>query len=286
VLGPDRVSQRRACKALGQCRSTQRRAPAVPDDEPRLVQRMIELACQFGRYGHRRVTALLRAEGFVVNHKRVERLWRREGLKVPQKQPKRGRLWLNGGSCVRLRPERKDHVWSYDFVQARTRDGRAFRMLTVIDEFARECLAIDVARRLTSDDVLERPSDLFVRRGVPEHIRSDNGPEFTAKAVREWLGRVGVATPYIEPGSPWENGYIESFNGKLTDELLAGEILDTLLEAKVLIERYRVTYSTVRPHSALGYRPPAPGAIVPWTPALGASLLSPPPMVGVIGALT
>lgn len=258
----------------------------MPDDEPRLVARMVELACQYGRYGYRRITALLRAEGFEVNHKRVERLWRREGLKVPAKQPKRGRLWLNDGSCVRLRPERRDHVWSYDFVQARTRDGRAFRMLTVIDEFTRECLAIDVARRLTSDDVLERLSDLFVRRGMPGHIRSDNGPEFTAKAVREWLGRVGVTTLYIEPGSPWENGYIESFNGKLSDELLAGEVFDTLLEAKVLIERWRVLYNTVRPHSSLGYRPPAPEAIVPWTPALGAALLGPAAMTGTVGALT
>jgi putative transposase len=286
VLGPDRVSQRRACKVLGQCRSTQRREPAVPDDEPRLVARMVELACQYGRYGYRRITALLRAEGFAVNRKRVERLWRREGLKVPAKQPKRGRLWPNDGSCVRLRPERKDHVWSYDFVQARTRDGRAFRMLTIIDEFTRECLAIGAARRLTSDDVLERLSDLFVRRGVPAHIRSDNGPEFTAKAVREWLGRVGVSTLYIEPGSPWENGYIESFDGKLSDELLDGEIFDTLLEAKVLIERYRVIYNTVRPHSSLGYRPPAPGAIVPWTPALGASILGPAAMAGAVGGLT
>jgi putative transposase len=286
VLGPDRVSQRRACQVLGQPRSTQRREPTVPDDEPRLVKRMVELACQYGRYGYRRVTALLRAEGFRVNHERVERLWRREGLKVPAKQPKKGRRWLNDGSCVRLRPERKDHIWSYDFVQARTRDGRAFRMLTVIDEFTRECPAIDVARGLTSDDVLERLSDLFVRRGVPEHIRSDNGPEFTAKAVREWLGQVGVKTLYIEPGSPWENGYIESFNGKLSDELLDGEIFDTLLEARVLIERYRVHYNTVRPHSSLGYRPPAPEAIVPWTPALGASLLGPAAMAGAVGALT
>jgi transposase InsO family protein len=247
---------------------------------------MVELACEFGRYGDRRITALLRAEGFEVNPKRVERLWRREGLKVPAKQPKRGRLWRDDGSCIRLRPERRDHVWSDDFVQARTRDGRAFRMLTVIDEFTRECLAIDVARGLTSDDVLERLSDLFIRRGVPEHIRSDNGPEFTAKAVREWLGRVGVTTLYIEPGSPWENGYIESFNGKLTDELLEGEIFDTLLEAKVLIERYRVRYNTVRPHSGLGYRPPAPEAIVPWTPALGASLLGPATMAGAVAALT
>jgi transposase InsO family protein len=177
-------------------------------------------------------------------------------------------------------------VWSYDFVQARTRDGRAFRMLTIIDEFTRECLAIDVSRRLTSEDVLERLSDLFVRRGVPEHIRSDNGPEFTAKRVRSWLGRVGVGTLYIEPGSPWENGYIESFNGKLSDELLDGEIFDTLLEAKVLIERYRVRYSTVRPHSSLGYRPPAPEAIRPWTPDRGASLLGPASMAGPAGALT
>lgn len=286
ALGPDRVSERRACKVLGQCRSTQRRGPAVPGDEPRLVARMTELACEYGRYGYRRVAALLRAEGFEVNHKRVERLWRREGLKVPARQPKRGRLWLNDGSCVRLRPEAKDHVWSYDFVQARTRDGRAFRMLNVIDEYTRECLAIDVARRLSSDDVLERLSDLFVRRGVPGHIRSDNGPEFTAKAVRDWLGRVGVGTLFIEPGSPWENGYIESFNGKLGDELLDGEVFDTLLEAKVLIERWRVRYNTVRPHSSLGYRPPAPEAVVPWTPALGASLLGPASMAGPAGALT
>ena len=286
MLGPDRVSQRRACQVLGQPRSTQRRAPAVPDDEPRLVARMVELAVEYGRYGYRRVTALLQAEGFRVNHKRIARLWRREGLKVPQKQPQRGRLWLNDGACVRLRPERKDHIWSYDFVQARTRDGRAFRMLTVIDEFTRECLAIDVARGLTSDDVLERLSDLFVRRGVPEHIRSDNGPEFTANAVREWLGRVGVTTLYIEPGSPWGDGYIGSFDGELRDELLDCEVFDAPLEAKVLIERWRVLYNTVRPHSSLGYRPPAPEAVVPWTPALGASLLGPATTPRAVEALS
>jgi putative transposase len=258
----------------------------VPDDEPGLVGRMVELACEYGRYGYRRVTALLRAEGFAVNHKRLERLWRREGLKVPQKQPKRGRLWLNDGSCVRLRPAHKGHVWSYDFVQARTRDGRAFRMLTVIDEFTRECLAIDVARKLKSDDVLERLSELFILRGVPGHIRSDNGPEFTAKVVRDWLGRVGVKALFIEPGSPWENGYIESFNGKLSDELLDGEVFDTLREASVLIERWRARYNTVRPHSSLGYRPPAPEAIVAWTPDFGASLLGPASMFGAVGTLT
>ena len=211
-----------------------------------------------GRYGYRRVTALLRGEGWHVNHKRVERIWRREGLKVPVKQPKRGRLWLNDGSCIRLRPSWPNHVWAYDFVMARTHDGRTFRMLTIIDEWTRECLAIDVARHLRSDDVLYRLAALFVDRGPPDHIRSDNGSEFTAKAVRDWLARVGVTTLYIAPGSPWENGYNESFNGKLGDELLDGEIFYSLKEAQVLIERWRHHYNTVRPHSALGYTPPAP----------------------------
>lgn len=263
AVGREKVSERRACRVLGQPRSTQRRKPHVPDDEPRLVRDMVRLATQYGRYGYRRVTELLRREGWQVNHKRIERLWRQEGLKVPQKQPRRRRLWLNDGSCIRLRPAYKDHVWSYDFVQAHTHDGRSFRMLTLMDEYSRECLAIDVARRLTSEDVLERLSDLFVRRGVPNYIRSDNGPEFTATAVREWLERVEVKTLFIEPGSPWENGYIESFNGKLRDELLNGEIFDTLLEAKVLIEGWRRDYNTHRPHSSLGYRPPAPEATQP-----------------------
>ena len=257
------VSERRACQVLGQPRSTQRHQPKERDDERRLVKRIIELACRFGRYGYRRITALLRREGWRVNHKRVQRIWRQEGLKVPKKQPKRGRLWLNDGSCVRLRPEHADHVWAYDFVLTRTHDGRAVRMLTLVDEFTRECLAIDVARRLNSDDVLERLAWLFVTRGIPKYIRSDNGPEFTAHAVREWLKRIGVGTLFIEPGSPWENGYVESFNGKLRDELLNREIFFTLTEAKVLIERWRREYNTLRPHSSLGYRPPAPVAITP-----------------------
>lgn len=236
----------------------------MPDDEPRLINDMVALATQYGRYGYRRVTKLLHREGWRVNHKRIERLWRQEGLEVPQKQPKRRRLWFNDGSCVRLRPAYRHHVWSYDFVQARTHDGRAFRMLTIVDEFTRECLAIDVARKLTSEDVLERLSDLFIRRGVPDYLRSDNGPEFTAKRVKDWLERVEVKTLFIEPGSPWENGYVESFNGKLRDELLNGEIFDTLMEAKVLTERWRIEYNTIRPHSALGYRPPAPEAIQAW----------------------
>ena len=261
ALGREQVSQRRACRVLGQSRATQQRSAHVPDDEPRLVRRMAELAGEYGRYGYHRVAALLRADGFAVNHKRVGRLWRGEGLRVPGRQPKRGRLWLNCGSCVRLRPAHANHVWSYDFVATRTSDGRPLRLLNLIDEFTRECLSIDVARRLGSDDVLERLTDLFVRRGVPGYLRSDNGSEFTATAVRGWLAKVGVKTLYIEPGSPWENGYAESFNGKLRDELLDREVFDTVLEAKVLIERWRVRYNTVRPHSSLGYRPPAPEAI-------------------------
>ncbi len=235
----------------------------------RLTNRIVELASQFGRYGYRRITALLRREGWRVNHKRVERIWRQEGLKVPAKQPKRKRLWFNNGSCVRLRAERRNHVWSYDFVMDRTSDGRAFRMLTVIDESTRECLAIDVARRLNSEDVLCRLTELFVYRGVPEWIRSDNGPEFTATAVRKWLERVGAKTLFIEPGSPWENGYNESFNGHLRDELLNGEIFDTLTEARVLIERWRREYNEFRPHSSLGYKPPAPEAFTPQVAGVG-----------------
>jgi len=246
---------------LGQARSTQRHPLQITDEEGRLTNRIVELATKFGRYGYRRVTALLRQEDWKVNHKRVERIWRREGLKVPQKQPKRGRLWLNDGSCVRLRPEHKDHVWSYDFMTARTSDGRPFRILAILDEYTRECLHILLERRISSQDVINELSELFLLRGTPEYIRSDNGPEFTAKAVRNWLNRLGVNTLYIEPGSPWENGYIESFNGKLRDELLDREIFTTLLEAKVLIENWRKEYNQIRPHSALGYRPPAPVVI-------------------------
>jgi putative transposase len=249
--------------AVGVTRSSYRYQGRESEEEQLLIRRMTELALQYGRYGYRRITALLRNEGWQVNHKRIERLWRAEGLKVPQRQPKRGRLWLNDGSCIRLRPEHKNHVWSYDFVHDRTRDGRALRMLTILDEYSRECLAIDVGRKFTQDAVLHRLTDLFFRRGVPEHIRSDNGSEFTAKAVRSWLSRLGVRTLYIESGSPWENGYIESFNGKLRDELLDREVFDTLLEAKVLVERWKLEYNHIRPHSSLGYRPPAPEVIIP-----------------------
>jgi transposase InsO family protein len=209
------------------------------------------------------VTGLLNNDGWHVNHKRVERIWRKEGLKVPKKQPKRGRLWLNDGSCIRKRAEYPNHVWSYDLVQDRTHDGRVFRILTIIDEFTRECLALPVKRKMTSMDVIEALSDLFLTRGMPDYIRSDNGSEFTSRLIRRWLEDLEVTTLFIEPGSPWENGYNESFNGKLRDEFLNGEIFYTLTEASILIERWRQDYNTIRPHSSLGYRPPAPVAIQP-----------------------
>ena len=267
------VSERRICRVLGQHRSTQRKVPRGADDEEALTADIIELARQYGRYGYRRVTALLRNAGWHVNRKRVERIWRREGLKVPQRQPKRGRLWLNDGSCIRLRPEYPGHVWAYDFVEGRTHDGRKFRILAIIDEASRECMALLVARRIRSADVLAILADLFVIHGPPARIRSDNGPEFVATAVKGWLAQIGVQTLYITPGSPWENGYCESFNGSLRDELLNGEIFYSLAEAQILIEAWRRHYNTVRPHSSLGYRPPAPEA-VPWpVPSSGSASL-------------
>ena len=247
-----KVSERRACQVLGQHRSTQRHLPKGRADEDRLVADMIELARQFGRYGYRRIAALLREAGWSVSGGRIERLWRREGLKVPQKQPKKGRLWLNDGSCVRLRPEYRNHVWSYDFVHCRSDDGKVFRTLNILDEFSRECLAIKVDRKLNSTNVIDALTDLFILRGSPAFIRSDNGPEFIAQAVRDWIAAVGAKTAYIKPGSPWENGYCESFNGRFRDELLNGEIFYSLREAQIIIEEWRKHYNTKKPHSALG----------------------------------
>jgi putative transposase len=257
------ISERRTCRVLGQYRSTQRKVPRGRDDEERLTVDLIELARQYGRYGYRKISALLRHAGWLVNDKRVERIWRREGLKVPAKQPKRGRLWLANGSCIRLRPEHRDHVWSYDFVEDRTHDGRRFRMLNVIDEFTHECLAIRVGRKLKTADVIDVLSDLFLLRGVPGHIRSDNGPEFVAKAVQEWITAVSAKTATIEPASPWENGFIESFNARLRDELLDGEVFYSLREAEIIIESWRRHTNTVRPHASLGYHPPAPEVFIP-----------------------
>jgi transposase InsO family protein len=245
---------------LKQWRGTQRYVPMYRTDEDALTRDIIALASEYGRYGYRRITALLRMAGWHVGKDRVQRIWRREGLKVPQKQHPRARLWLNDGSCLRLRPEHANHVWSYDFVSAMTHDGRTVRMLTLIDEYTRECLAIRVARRLGRYEVIEALADVMLYQGISENIRSDNGPEFVAKELRQWLANLGTGTLYIEPGSPWENGYCESFNGKLRDECLNGEIFYTLKEAQIVIEKWRVEYNTRRPHSALGYRPPAPAA--------------------------
>lgn len=258
--------ERRACRTLGQHRSTQRKTPRGRPDEELLTEDIIALARDYGRYGYRMITGLLDNASWHVNHKRVERIWRREGLKVPHKQPKKGRLWLNNGSCVRLRPERPNHVWSYDFVQDRTHDGRAFRTLNIIDEYTKEALMIRVDRKLNSVDVVDALTDLFILRGPPEYIRSDNGPEFVAEKVRSWIMAVGARTAFIEPGSPWENGYCEAFNARFRNELLNAEIFFSLREAQILIEQWRCHYNTVRPHSALGYRPPAPEAIIPVDP--------------------
>jgi putative transposase len=257
-------SERRACRLVGQPRGTQRYLPIQRNDEDELTKAIIGLASEYGRYGYRRITVLLNQAGWNVGKDRVQRIWRREGLKVPAKQKPRGRLWLNDGSCIRLRPERSNHVWSYDFMEARTHDGRSLRLLTMIDEFTRECLAIRVARRLNSYDVIEALGDCMLEHGVPEHVRSDNGAEMTAERVRRWLQTIGTQPLFIEPGSPWENGYCESFNGKLRDECLNDEIFYSLAEARVIIELWRKHYNTVRPHSSLGYLPPAPRV---WTTA-------------------
>lgn len=257
------ISERRACKVLGQNRATQRYTVQFCPEEDRLTRDIIDLANAYGRYGYRRVTALLRNAGWNVNHKRVERIWKQHGLKVPKKQKKRARLWDREGSCIRLRPEYPNHVWSYDFMVDRTHNGVPFRMLNIIDEFTRESIAIRVARRLTSKDVIEVLADLFLSRGMPKHIRSDNGSEFIASGVRAWFDKLDLKPLFITPGSPWENGYIESFNGKLRDELLKGEIFYSMKEARVMIEKWRVFYNTKRPHSSLGYKPPAPETFTP-----------------------
>ncbi|KMW43955.1 putative transposase [Ralstonia sp. 151470066-2] len=254
------VSERKACRVVGQSRAVQRYVATVRADEDALTQAIVALAAEYGRYGYRRITALLQASGWQVGRDRVQRIWRREGLKVPKKQRPRGRLWFNDGSCVRLRPEYPHHVWSYDFVHHTTEDGRSLRLMTLVDEFSRQCLAIKVGRRLNSMDVIETLADAMLVHGIPAHVRSDNGAEMTANIVRDWLGRLGAKTLFIAPGSPWENGYCESFNGKLRDELLNGELFYSLKEAQVVIEQWRRHYNTRRPHSSLGYRPPAPAA--------------------------
>lgn len=251
------VSQRRACRVLGQPRSTQRQTPKTSQEEERLLRRMLELVGQHPRWGYRRITVLLRREGWRVNRKRVYRLWRKEGLKVPRKQRKKRRLGHSGNSCVRRPAEHKDHVWTWDFLHDRTSDGRPLKWLTLIDEYTRECLALEVARGMTAEAVKAVLAGVVRERGAAMHIRSDNGSEFIAEAIRCWMASAGLETLYIAPGAPWENGYAESFNSKVRDELLNAEEFGSVLEAKVLAKEWRREYNHVRPHSSLGYRTPA-----------------------------
>jgi putative transposase len=257
VIKVSKVSQRRACRALAQWRSTQRYQPTVRGDEAALVARMKHLARSHPRYGYRRVTALLRQDGWQVNGKRVRRLWAREGLKVPKKRRKRRLLTGSAynGIC-RQGARHPDHVWCYDFIFDQTMDGRRLKMLCVVDEFTRECLLIRVERSIPAETVVESLAGLFAHR-VPQHLRSDNGSEFVAGAVRRWLEDAGAATLYIEAGSPWQNGFVESFHGRLRDELLDREAFGSLAEAKLVVDDWRRAYNERRPHSSLGYQSPA-----------------------------
>lgn len=252
------VSQRRACRVLGQHRSTQRQeTKKAREGEQRLVARMLELVKKHPRFGYRRIGALLRREGWRVNRKRVYRLWRQQGLKVPRKQRKKRRLGGSANSCVRRPAEHKDHVWAWDFLHDRTSDGGPLKWFTLVDEYTRECLALEVRRGMTAPAVSEVLAAVVRERGAPVHIRSDNGPEFIAKVIRGWMAAAGLETLYIAPGAPWENGYGESFNSKVRDELLNAEEFASLLEARVLARAWKQAYNHERPHSSLGYRTPA-----------------------------
>lgn len=267
------VSERRACQVLDQPRSSQRYDAKPRDDEPALVKRMLELVRQRPRFGYRRIAWLLKAEGWRAGLSRVFRLWRREGLKVPQKKRKRRRLGTSANGCLRRRAEYRNDVWCWDFVFDRTTNGSALKWLSIVDEHTRECLALKVDRSITSQDVLDTLAELFAMYGVPRHIRSDNGPEFIARAIQRWLAHVGVEALYIEPGSPWENGYAESFHSRVRDEFLALEVFENLAAARRLTVNWKEDYNHHRPHSSLGYRTPAEfaaacAASAPAAPAL------------------
>jgi putative transposase len=251
------LSQRRVCKALGVARSLVRYQARLPDKDRDLVGKMHELARKHPRYGYRRIAALLRAGGWRVNDKRVRRLWRQEGFKVPRKGRKKRRLGHTANSRTRRRAQKANEVWSYDFLFDQTADGRPLKILPIVDEFSRECLVMLVGRSLAAKDVIGALAKAATQRGMPLHLRSDNGPEFIADAVRKWLAQEATATLYIEPGSPWENAYSESFNSRLRDELLNGELFSSLKEAEVLLEQWRRAYNEERPHSSLGYVAPA-----------------------------
>lgn len=257
ALGMERVSQRRACVVLGQARGTQRYASKVKGDEAAIVRRMHALVRSHPRYGYRRVWAMLRAEGFRVNRKRVWRLWKREGFKVPRKQRKRRRVGVAANGITRRKSEHMNDVWCWDFIHDRDERGRPLKWLLLEDEFTREGLAVEVARGMKSSDVIDVLAQVMLIRGVPKHLRSDNGPEFIAKALRGYLERAGVSTLYIEPGAPWQNGYAESFGGKFRDELLNAELFGDVIEARELSQEWKNEYNHRRPHSSLGYRTPA-----------------------------
>jgi putative transposase len=250
------VSERRACRVIDQPRGSQRYRSKPRDDERALVKRMLELVRQRPRFGYRRIAALLRKEFWRASATRIYRLWRREGLKVPQKKRKRRRLGKSENACHRRRAEHKDHVWCWDFVFDHTTSGSTLKWLSIEDEYTRECLALKVDRSITSEDVIDTLAELFAMRGVPQHIRSDNGPEFIARAIQRWLGQVEVETLYIEPGSPWENGFAESFHSRLRDEFLALEVFESLVAARKLTQAWREDYNHHRPHSSLGYVTP------------------------------
>jgi len=274
VQGRRSVSQRRACKALGVSRSTQRyQAKQDTAEASRLVARMHELVRKYPRYGYRMIGAKLRQEGWHVNVKKIYRLWRREGFKVPRKARKKRRLGHSGNSCVRRRAERPDHVWTWDFIHDRTTTGQPLKWFAITDEYTRECLALEVDRGITADRVLDVLTSLFLTRGMPRHIRSDNGPEFIATAIRRHGQQVGLEMLYIEPGSPWENGFAESFFSRLRDELLNCEEFANLAEARWFARRRQEEHNHERPHSSLDYQTPAQfaaacAASAPATPAL------------------
>ncbi len=251
------VSERRACRVVEHPRSTKRYPKKQNDYERRLVVRMHEIVRANPRYGYRRVLDALRDEGWRVNTKRIYRLWKKEGFKVAKKVHKKRRLGTSANGAVRYKAERANHVWAWDFIHERTSDGRPLKCLSIIDEYTRRSVGLEIRRKMTNRDVLEVLHAAIARWGVPEHMRSDNGPEFIAKALRNGLGQLGIGTLYIEPGSPWENGYAESFHARLRDELFNVELFTSLLEAQVVTRDWQTHYNTKRPHSALGYHTPA-----------------------------
>jgi putative transposase len=275
-LGQEKVSERRACRTLGQPRGTQRYRSQRPDRDRQLIRQMCRLVECYPRYGCERVHQLLVGTGERVNFKRVHRLWQREHLQVPKKQYKRRRLpGESANSCIRHRATRRNQVWSYDFLADRTEDGRPLKRLVVIDEFTRECLAIEVGRTFTSRDVMLTLQYLLAVRGTPQHVRSDNGPEFIAREIQRWLKQAAVGTLYIQKASPWENGYVESFNGKLRDELLDRELFLSVAEARYVLDEWRLEYNHRRPHSGLDWQTPAAFAATLADPPVGATPLPP-----------